>query len=158
MGSRHGQTDFLAAEQFRIRGDILAGDGGIEQQIALLGRGGHAEADIAAAARKTGQDLADLFAQRERADAQAAGLLCAFRDFAAGIFFRLQDLPGITQQNITLFGAAQPLAGALEQDDPQFTLQMMDRFGNGGLRDIELLRGAGHVFLFRGGRKLFQLI
>ena len=82
----------------------------------------------------------------------------ALLDLAACIALGFQYRPCVPQQDISLLGAAQSLSRSLEQLGSQLAFQIPYGFGYSGLRHVQALGGARHIFVFCYGGKLPKLI
>ena len=63
----------------------------------------------------------------------------------------------MAQELVPLVGDVEAARMALEQLDAEIALQFLDRLGDRGLRDGEVLRRAGHRALLGNGDEILQL-
>ncbi len=61
------------------------------------------------------------------------------------------------QELVAVMGDRKPARMALEQNDTQITLQFLDRFGDGGLGNRQVLRGPRDRALFGHGDEILEL-
>ena len=132
VGDDHdGDVEFAADQQvFEIVAIVLDGrdlDAGIGAAIAGEQVGQHI----------AGDQRGD--AEMERAADRAAGLS---EKRAPRIGDVGEDLGGVAQELVALVGDGQPARMALEQLDAEVALQLLDRLGDRGLRDRQVLRRA----------------
>ena len=111
----------------------------------------------AVAGEQVGQHIAG--DQRGDAELQPAGgdVLAAAEEGAPRIRHVGQDLGGVAQELMALVGDVQAARMALEQLDAEIALQFLDRLGDRGLRDRQVLRGARNRALLGDGDEILQL-
>ncbi len=139
-----------------------AGEGDAEVEVvgeqsrfdAVLGHLRQGEADAGVAGVELGGERADQVGGEGGRDAQAqvaAGEVLDVVDGAFGGGQVAQRAPGVVGVDGAGVGEPYRAAGAVQQLYAQGPLQLLDLLGERGLRDVQLLGGAGEVAVFGHG-------
>jgi hypothetical protein len=70
------------------------------------------------------------------------------------IFAECDDAPGILQKNLARFGYRDATTGAIKQPHTELLFQEFDLLREGGLRDVQFLRGPSEAQFVRYGYKI----
>jgi len=159
---RLGQFAFQNLAPFRrdvVR--FFAGDFAELQQVfeitAIILDG--ADFDTGAGATIARQEVGQYIAGNQRGDAdiqRTAGRILLAGKTGAGIGNGREDLCGMAQELMAVMGNGQPARMAVEKLDAEVALKFLQGFGDRGLRNRQILRGAGERKLLRHGNEHAQ--